>query len=150
MVVTEGELDCLSVSMIQQNKWPTVSVKNGAQGAKRDVQKSLEWLESFETVVFMFDMDDAGQSAARACASVLTPGKAKIAQLPLKDANEMLMANRGKRLSLPSGKPRRSDQTVSFMALTCGQPSQPTRLSILWTIPSLASTKRHMAFVSQS
>ena len=113
VVVTEGELDCLSVSMIQQNKWPTVSVKNGAQGAKRDIQKSLEWLESFETVVFMFDMDEAGQSAARACASVLTPGKAKIAQLPLKDANEMLMANRGKRLSPPSGKPRRSDQTVS-------------------------------------
>ena len=43
VVVTEGELDCLSVSMIQQNKWPTVSVKNGAQGAKRDIQKSLEW-----------------------------------------------------------------------------------------------------------
>ena len=98
VVVTEGELDCLSVSMVQQNKWPTVSVKNGAQGAKRDVQKSLEWLEGFDTVVFMFDMDEAGQSAAKACASVLTPGKAKIAQLPMKDANEMLMANKGKEI----------------------------------------------------
>ena len=115
VVVTEGELDCLSVSMIQQNKWPTVSVKNGAQGAKRDVQKSLEWLESFETVVFMFDMDEAGQSAARACASVLTPGKAKIAQLPLKDANEMLMANRGKEIisAIWEAKTFRPDGIVS-------------------------------------
>ena len=96
VVVTEGELDCLSVSSVQQNRWPTVSVKNGAQGAKRDVQQSLEWLESFDTVVFMFDMDEAGQSAARACASVLTPGKAKVAQLPLNDPNEKLKAGKGK------------------------------------------------------
>ncbi len=90
IVVTEGEIDCLSVSMAQQNKWACVSVKNGAQGAKRDIQKSLEWLEKFETVVFMFDMDEAGQRAAQACAAVLSTGKAKIARLPLKDANEMV------------------------------------------------------------
>jgi twinkle protein len=115
VVVTEGELDCLSVSMLQGNKWPTVSVKNGAQGAKRDIQKALEWLESYETVVFMFDMDEPGQAAARACASVLTPGKAKIAQLPLKDANEMLLANRGKEVisAIWEAKTFRPDGIVS-------------------------------------
>ena len=98
VIVTEGEIDALSVSQVQGNKWPVVSVKNGAQGAKKDVQKSLEWLESYETVVFMFDMDEPGQEAARACASILTPGKAKVARLPLKDANEMLMSGRVKEL----------------------------------------------------
>ena len=94
IVVTEGEIDCLSVSMVQGNKWACVSVRNGAQGAKRDIQKSLEWLEKFETVVLMFDMDDAGQKAAQSCASVLSTGKAKIARLPLKDANEMVQQGR--------------------------------------------------------
>ena len=96
--VTEGELDAQSLSQVQGNKWPVVSVKNGAQGAKKDVQKSLEWLQNFETVVFMFDMDEAGQQAAKACASVLSPGKAKIASLPLKDANEMLVQGKSKEL----------------------------------------------------
>ena len=54
----------------------------------------MEWLEGFETVVFMFDEDEPGRKAAQACAQLLTPGKAKIASLPLKDANEMLLANR--------------------------------------------------------
>jgi len=96
--VTEGELDALSLSQVQGNKWPVVSVKTGAQGAKKDIQKSLEWLQKFESVVFMFDMDDAGQKAAKACASVLSPGKAKIAALPLKDANEMLVKGKSKEL----------------------------------------------------
>lgn len=47
----------------------------------------------------MFDMDDAGQDAAREVAQVIAPGKAKIANLPLKDANEMLLQNRVKELS---------------------------------------------------
>ena len=46
----------------------------------------------------MFDNDKAGIAAAESCASILTPGKAKIASLPLKDANEMLVADRGKEL----------------------------------------------------
>jgi len=115
IVVTEGELDCMSVSQSQGNKWAVVSIKNGSQGAKRDIQKSLEWLEKFESVVFMFDMDRAGQSAALSCASVLTPGKAKIAHLPLKDANEMLVEGRVKELidAIWSAKTFRPDGIVS-------------------------------------
>lgn len=115
VVVTEGELDCMSVSQAQGNKWAVVSIKNGSQGAKRDVQKSLEWLEKFESVIFMFDMDDSGQSAAHACASVLKPGKAKIAQLPMKDANDMLVEGRIKELidAIWSAKVFRPDGIVS-------------------------------------
>ena len=52
----------------------------------------LEWVEKFDNVIFMFDMDEPGQQAARECAELLTPGKARIARLPLKDANAMLVA----------------------------------------------------------
>jgi len=96
VVITEGEIDALSVSQIQNHKWPVVSVPNGAKGAKRAIQKSLDWLEQYETVVFMFDNDRDGRNAAAECAMLLSPGKAKIASLPLKDANEMLLARRGK------------------------------------------------------
>ncbi len=95
VVITEGEIDALSVSQLQHNKWPVVSVPNGAQGAKKAVQKALEWLERFDSVVFMFDNDEHGAAAVQECAPLLTPGKAKIARLPLKDANEMLQAGRG-------------------------------------------------------
>jgi twinkle protein len=42
----------------------------------------------------MFDMDEPGAAAAKECAQLFTPGKCKIASLPLKDANEMLKAGR--------------------------------------------------------
>lgn len=95
IVITEGEIDCMTVSQLQGNKWPVVSVPNGAQGAKASLASHLEWLEKFETIVLMFDMDEPGISAAQECALLFTPGRAKIASLPLKDANEMLLAGRG-------------------------------------------------------
>ena len=95
VIVTEGEIDCLSVSEIQSNKWPVVSIPSGASGAVKAIKKSLDWLQSFESVVLMFDNDEPGQEAARKCAELFAPGKCKIAHLPLKDANDMLVAGRG-------------------------------------------------------
>lgn len=95
VVVTEGEIDSLSVSQLQGNKWPVVSVQNGASGASRSIRKALEWLLKFDHVIFMFDNDEPGRAAAVECAKLLPPGRAKIASLPLKDANEMLQAGRG-------------------------------------------------------
>lgn len=96
IVITEGEIDALTVSQLQGNKWPVVSVPNGAQGAKKALMAHIEWLEKFESIILMFDMDDAGDKATKECAILFTPGKAKIAHLPLKDPNEMLLAGRGK------------------------------------------------------
>jgi twinkle protein len=90
IVVTEGEIDCLTVSQVQGNKWPVVSVPNGAQGAKKAIQKNLEYLNQFEEVVFMFDQDEPGKKAMAECVELFEAGKAKIATLPFKDANECL------------------------------------------------------------
>lgn len=90
IVVTEGELDALSVSQVQNNRWPVVSVPLGAQGAAKAFGEASEWLEEFDEVVIMFDQDEPGRDAAEEAAQVLSPGKAKIAVLPRKDANEML------------------------------------------------------------
>ncbi len=98
IVVTEGELDALTVSQVQGNKWPVASLPSGAAAAVKAVQRSIEWLETFERVVFMFDMDEPGQKAARECAMQVSPGKGLIAALPLKDANDMLVTGKSKEL----------------------------------------------------
>ena len=91
LVITEGEIDCLTVSQVQGNKWPVVSLPNGAPSAVRAIKENWDYVNSFETVVLMFDMDQAGQSAALEVAELLPVGKAKIAYLPMKDANECLL-----------------------------------------------------------
>ena len=100
IVITEGEMDALSVSQAQGNKWPVVSVRNGAHGAAKDIEKDLEWLEKFETVVLMFDNDTAGREAATNAAPLFSPGKCKIAQLPdgFKDANDLLRAGQATKI----------------------------------------------------
>lgn len=97
VVVCEGEKDTMSVSQIQGNKWPVVGI-TGASGGKKEIAANLEWLEKFDVVVLLFDMDEAGQEAAQECAMLLTPGRVKIGQLPLNDANDMLTAGRPKDL----------------------------------------------------
>jgi len=96
ITITEGEIDAMSVSKVQGNKWPVVSVPSGAKSAKKYIKKNLEYLESFQNVILMFDNDDAGNSASIECAQLFSPKKALISKLPLKDANEMLVSNRGK------------------------------------------------------
>lgn len=95
VVVTEGEIDALTMSQLQGGKYATVSVQNGAAGALRSCKKAYDWLDKFDEIVFMFDMDEPGRAAAKECAQLFAPGKAKIADLPLKDPNECLKAGRG-------------------------------------------------------
>ncbi len=98
VVVTEGEIDAMSVAQAMNLTWPVVSIPNGAHNAAKSIAAAAPWLERFERVVFMFDMDDAGREGAVEAARILTPGKAHIATLPLKDANEMVKAGRSKEL----------------------------------------------------
>lgn len=95
VVVTEGEVDAITVSQLQDHRWPVVSLPTGAKGARKALERNLEWLDKFQEVVLLFDNDEPGQAAAADCAPLFAPGKCKVARLPLKDANEMLLAGRG-------------------------------------------------------
>lgn len=115
IVITEGEIDCLTVSQLQGNKWPVVSIPNGAQGAKKVIEANLEYLENFEEVILMFDMDDPGRKASEECAKILPAGKAYIANLPCKDPNECLSEGKGPEVlqAVWNAKPYRPDGIVS-------------------------------------
>lgn len=114
IVITEGEIDALSVSQAMGNKWPVVSLKDGAQSAVKSIQKSYEYLDGFDEIVLMFDQDEPGRDAAAKCAEILPVGKVKIATLPLKDANECLVQGKVDAIvqAMWNAKPFRPDGIV--------------------------------------
>jgi|TARA_R110002020_G_scaffold449155_2_gene662153 twinkle protein len=95
ITITEGECDAMAAYELLGSKWPVVSVKNGAQGAEKDVKSQIEFLEKFDNIVICFDADKPGQEAAKKVARLLKPNKAKIMVMPdgHKDANDMLRKN---------------------------------------------------------
>jgi twinkle protein len=98
IVITEGEVDALSASQALGNTWPVVSVKNGAQSARRELSQHIEYLSSYGEVVLCFDSDAPGRAAASGCAELFAPGKCRLAALPLKDASDMVQAGRVREL----------------------------------------------------
>lgn len=116
LVITEGEIDCLSVSQLQSNKYPVVSIPTGAVSAISALKTNLEWVSTFDEIIIMFDNDEAGIAATQEVAEILPTGKAKIASLPLKDANEMLVAGRGHEViqAIWNAKTYRPDGIVSI------------------------------------
>jgi twinkle protein len=91
IVVTEGEIDAMSVTEVMGKSWPAVSVPTGAAGAAKALAKQIEFLESFEKVVLCFDDDEPGAEALEKCVALFSPGKVAIANLGgYKDANDML------------------------------------------------------------
>ena len=126
ITIVEGECDAMAAYEMMGSKWPVVSVKNGAQGADRDVKEGLEFLESFDNVVICFDNDKPGREAARKVARIIKPGKARIVSLPdeYKDSNDMLKKGRsqafmtawwGAKLYTPSGVLNVSEQFDSYI-----------------------------------
>lgn len=116
IVVTEGEIDALTVSQLQDNKWPVVSVPNGAQGAKKSLQRNLEYLLGFDEIILFFDNDKEGRAAVEECAPLFPPGRCKVARMAeFKDANEALMAGRGKEVidAIWSAKVHRPDGVLN-------------------------------------
>jgi twinkle protein len=118
VVLTEGEIDALSMSQVQGNKYPVWSIPTGAgpQLKKWLALKVSEGIfEGFESVIVMFDNDETGRKATAEACSIIG-AKAKVAELPLKDANEMLVAGRVKELvqAFWNAKPYRPEGIVGM------------------------------------
>lgn len=140
IVVTEGEIDALSMSQVQSNKYPVVSIGCGAGGqVRRYMARHADYFAGFEEVVLMFDMDDPGRRAAEEAARVLG-ARARIAELPegYKDANEMLVAGKVKELldAMWRAKPYRPEGIVDMADLKDIAKERP-RLGLSWCFPTL-------------
>jgi twinkle protein len=119
VVITEGELDAASCQEAMPG-WPMVSLPSGAAAARKSIQRALQWLQGYEEIVLFFDNDEAGRKAAEEAASVLPPGKTKIARLEAyKDASDALQAGESEtiRRAIWDAKPYRPDGIVDGKTL---------------------------------
>lgn len=91
VVITEGELDALSVAQACDFKFPVVSLNGGAAAAAKCLKANYLWLDRFSQIVLYFDDDEPGRLAAEECAKLFKVGKVKIAKAPgFKDASDLL------------------------------------------------------------
>jgi len=99
LFITEGELDCLALyQALKQNSnisWEpaVVSLPTGAGNAAKSIALNMELIDGFDEIILCFDRDAAGNEASTKVCKILA-GKVYVAQFPLKDANEMLLAGR--------------------------------------------------------
>lgn len=96
VIITEGELDALSVAQVLDFKAAVVSINTGAGNAYKCLQKNYLWLDRFDDIVLFFDNDEPGIEAAEQCASLFKVGKVRIAKDPQgkKDASDILQEAR--------------------------------------------------------
>lgn len=94
VVITEGEIDAMSV---HNASYPALSIPSGVKNTEW-ISLEFDHLERFDDIVLMFDMDDAGQGMVAEVAKRLGLERVRLAQLPLKDANEMLKEGRDEEL----------------------------------------------------
>lgn len=142
LVITEGEIDAMSVSQAQGHKWPVVSIINGANGAVRDIAHNLEWVIKYPEVVLMFDMDEPGQRAAVEAAELLSAHTTvKIASLPLKDANECLAEGQVKEIiqAIWDAREYAPDGIVEAMAFKDDWLSTKTVEAVMWPWDGLSA-----------
>jgi twinkle protein len=120
IVVTEGEIDALSMSQVQGNKWPVVSIGCGAGGQiKKYIAKHREYFLGFDKVVLMFDTDEPGRKAAEEAARIIG-SRSAIAVIPeYKDANEALLNGAAQSLisSMWNALPYKPDGIVEMASL---------------------------------
>lgn len=97
--ITEGEFDALAVYQaltVDSNiSWSpdVVSLPDGCKSTAKSIARSLDKLNKFDEVVLVFDNDPAGKEAVKVACKMLA-GKVSVVSLPMKDANEMLLAGR--------------------------------------------------------
>lgn len=138
VVITEGELDALSVSQAQGNKnYAVVSLPNGSKSAATACAKAYDYLNSFDQIVIMLDMDEPGREATRVI-SKLFGSKALISTLPEKDANECLKLGKSAAIveSIWSAQPYRPEGVVALSSMRESL-SEETQQGIPWIYDTL-------------
>lgn len=120
IVITEGEIDAMSVCAAMGASWPALSVPTGSKGAASAIKRQIEFLEGYESVVLAFDNDEPGQDATDECVELFSPGKVKIMSFgAYKDANDMLIGEGASALrnAVWDAKEYRPDGVINFADL---------------------------------
>lgn len=91
LVITEGEIDCMSVAqayMDRHNKiYPVVAIPSAA--ITKVLLEERDWIRSFQEVVLMFDNDEPGKAAVEKAVKIVGLDKAKVCTFTEKDPNDL-------------------------------------------------------------
>ena len=97
LVITEGEIDAMSVSDSLMGKYPAVSVPFGAKSEAKDgsdpnmewISNDFEFLNRFERIILALDNDEAGQNATKSIVKRLGRERCHVVDFgEHKDAND--------------------------------------------------------------
>jgi len=109
LIITEGELDMVSVyqALIESRKGTkyeqyvpaVVSASDGAGSMMECIQADLDWVNSFDKVIFATDQDEPGIKARDESMRLLLPGKAWFIETSEKDPNAMLVNGKAKEMT---------------------------------------------------
>ena len=92
LVITEGELDAMSVGQAmfdKYNKWyPAISLPSSA--GVDELLPHRDWIRSFQEVILCLDADKAGEEATQKAIKIIGIDKVKIWKPPCKDASDVL------------------------------------------------------------
>jgi twinkle protein len=100
LIITEGEIDALSVAQASLDKYkkiyPVVAMSSAIMS--KSLLENRDWIRTFNEVVLCLDNDEAGKKATEEAIKIIGIDKAKIVKLPCKDANEVLVKYDSNRL----------------------------------------------------
>ena len=105
LFITEGRCDAMALYQVITDNTPAkyksylpsvVSLTRGATSGLKDIINNREFVEKYKEVILVLDNDDAGNKATKDILKSFS--SFKVCKLPLKDANDMLLAGREKEL----------------------------------------------------
>ena len=77
LIITEGELDCMSIyeclSTSELRKTVVCSLNSGAGSVKKQIENNLRFILGFERVILFFDQDEAGEKILPQAAEIIGP-----------------------------------------------------------------------------
>lgn len=89
VIITEGEIDALSVAQASLDKYekvyPVISLRSAS--TTKDLLLERAWLRSFQEVVLWFDDDEPGREATQKALKIIGYDKCKIVK-PVKDCKD--------------------------------------------------------------
>jgi twinkle protein len=95
LIITEGEIDAMSVAQMNLDKYKTVFPVIALPGVSyvKHLLEIREWIRSFKEVVLMMDNDEPGKEALQEAIKIVGYDKAYIVEYPegCKDANDILV-----------------------------------------------------------
>ena len=100
LFITEGEFDAAALYKALKMNWKSdrepsvISLVNGSRSVAKTLGPKIQDLRKYREIVLVYDQDQPGQDAVQETVKLLGDMNLRVAHLPLKDANDMVIAGR--------------------------------------------------------